>query len=82
MAADVVIPERDVDLARFITPADIAVYRRARRRGGEPAAAKVVAAIGRRIGATLEARERLRLLMMRDDGQDHVWPPPFLRGGG
>ena len=65
---------------QLCTPADIAMLRQARKRGGDRAVERVRRAIGARIDLTAKRREAERVELMGDD-RDHGWPPPFLSGG-
>jgi hypothetical protein len=65
------------ELDDYITEADVAMVRRARRRS--PAAAdKIVKIIAGRVSSSQRRDQIVRKLMLID-GEDHAWPPPFLK---
>lgn len=66
------------DVRELIVKSDFELVAKARRRGGEKAAAKVIAAIARRASATRVERNARHTAELEDD-VDRCWPPPMLR---
>jgi hypothetical protein len=72
------------DFLPFVSPSDYKVIAAARKRGGERAAARVRAALARRIAATVreterKTAERIKTNPLMVDATDHAFPPSFLQ---
>lgn len=65
------------DLRRLFTPQDFALVAKARARGGEAAAAKMIDRIARRVVATSKAIDERVANELLDD-TDRCFPPQFL----
>jgi hypothetical protein len=65
------------ELADYITPADFALVERARKRSNA-AADRLIRIIAARCSWSERQHAIVRKLMLID-GEDHAWPPSFLR---
>jgi hypothetical protein len=75
---------RRKEIVSRLTPGDLKLMAAARRRGGEQAALRVATALARRIIGAVAAdqaaiAERIAANAMMADGEDHAWPPAFLK---
>jgi hypothetical protein len=68
------------DIDRFVTPRDLELINKARRRGGKAAADKLIRRIADRVGTTTFNHNQKVARELEDD-TDRSWPPRFLQKG-
>jgi hypothetical protein len=66
-----------VDIDRFVTPSDLKLIEKARRRGGKAAADKLIRRIADRVGTTTFAHNEKVAGELRDE-VDRAWPPKWM----